>query len=138
TEQDSEATNANGKTSFSNLTHGYYEITEKTPPAGYVKTEDATFYFKIDSGIVTWLRKGTNKPSEWESETVAGIVSFESAKAEDTEAGTPATNDTFTVQNEPGAALPSTGGLGTRMFTILGSVLLAFAGILLFRRRRII
>ena len=34
--------------------------------------------------------------------------------------------------------LPHTGGSGTRMFTILGTVLIAFAGILLIRRRRTI
>ena len=34
--------------------------------------------------------------------------------------------------------LPHTGGSGTRMFTILGTVLITFAGILLIRRRRTI
>ena len=45
---------------------------------------------------------------------------------------------TFVVENEPGAALPSTGGPGTRLFTILGSILILGAGILLWRRRRLI
>jgi LPXTG-motif cell wall-anchored protein len=43
-----------------------------------------------------------------------------------------------TIGNEPGAALPSTGGPGTRLFTILGSILILGAGVLLWRRRRLI
>ena len=48
------------------------------------------------------------------------------------------TDNVMIYGNTPGAALPESGGPGTRMFTILGSVLLAFAGILLIRRRRTI
>ena len=44
---------------------------------------------------------------------------------------------TFNVYNNPGVVLPSTGGPGTRIFTILGSILLAFAGILLVKRHRL-
>ena len=47
-------------------------------------------------------------------------------------------NHIVTVGNEPGAALPSTGGSGTRFFTILGSILILGAGVLLWRRRRLI
>ena len=44
----------------------------------------------------------------------------------------------FTITNEKGAALPNTGGPGTRIFTILGSMLICLAGALLVRRRRLI
>ena len=39
---------------------------------------------------------------------------------------------------EGGYELPSTGGPGTRIFTILGSVLILGAGVLLWGRRRLI
>ena len=52
---------------------------------------------------------------------------------EDAEAGF-----TFAVENEPGVALPNTGGSGTRLFTILGSILILGAGVLLWRRGRFI
>ena len=39
---------------------------------------------------------------------------------------------------EGGYELPSTGGPGTRLFTILGSILILGAGVLLWRRRRLI
>lgn len=45
-------------------------------------------------------------------------------------------NSTINVGNEPGATLPSAGGFGTGIFTILGSTLIAGAGMLLWRRRR--
>ena len=47
-------------------------------------------------------------------------------------------NGEFKVENEPGAALPSTGGSGTTPITILGSILILGAGALLWRRRSII
>lgn len=121
------------------MTHGYYEITEKKAPEGYVLTGDTTFYFKIENGEVKWLEKGTGKPSTWAVKTntsEADMVSFVAARAADESAGTPATNATFTVKNEPGSELPSTGGPGTRLYTILGTMLITLgAAMLLFRRQ---
>ena len=45
---------------------------------------------------------------------------------------------TVTVRNIAGFVLPSTGGPGTRLFTILGSILLLGAGLLLWRRRKLL
>ena len=50
--------------------------------------------------------------------------------------GTPGT--TLEIPNPPGVELPHTGGPGTRLFTILGSILILGAGVLLWRRRRLI
>ncbi len=44
----------------------------------------------------------------------------------------------LTINNTPGAALPHTGGPGTRIFTILGMLLIAGAALLLWKRRRAI
>lgn len=44
---------------------------------------------------------------------------------------------TITIKNSFVAALPITGGPGTRLFTILGSILILGAGVLLWRRRRL-
>ena len=140
--RDSEPTAATtGMTSFDNLTNGYYELTEKTAPAGYVLTDEMATYFKVESGVVTWLVKGDGKPSTWTTKSGKGsgeLVDFEAAVAEDTEQGTAAKNAKFVIENEPGAALPNTGGPGTRLFTILGSILILGAGVLLWRRRRLI
>ena len=40
------------------------------------------------------------------------------------------------VTNDEGVALPNAGGPGTRLFTILGSILILGAGVLLWRRRK--
>lgn len=117
-----------GKTGFANLKSGYYELTEKTPPAGYIKTEDLAVYFKIKNGKVTWLEKGSGKPSTWEEKTEDTMVSFEAAKDDE--------NASFSVKNEPGAVLPNAGGPGTKLFTILGVILIAGAGVLLLKRCR--
>ena len=42
------------------------------------------------------------------------------------------------VWNNPGVELPATGGPGTRLFMIFGSILIFGAGVLLWRRRRLI
>lgn len=145
TPRDSAPTDAKGKTSFGDLTHGYYEVTEKQAPAGYVKTEDIVFYFKVENGEVTWLEKGTGKPSTWEKKTGTdnGKITFAAATvavAADPDKGVEAqagTNATFTVPNEPGAALPHTGGIGTTIFYIFGAVLTLGSAVILISRMRI-
>ena len=136
TSPDSQPTDADGKTSFANLTHGYYEITEKKAPEGYILNGDTTFYFKIENGEVKWLEKGTGKPSTWTEKTTSDMVSFEAAKAAGTDPITPATNATFTVKNEPGTALPSTGGAGTGFISFLGTIMIVGASLMLLWRRR--
>ena len=99
-------------------------------------TDEITFYFKIDNGEVKWLVRGTGKPSSWteKSRENGDMVSFEEAHAAvvaDPEHGieaVPASNDVFTVENTPGAALPSTGGPGTNMIYLLGIALIGLAG----------
>ncbi len=41
-----------------------------------------------------------------------------------------------TVENESGAELPSTGGIGTTMFYVIGAILVIGAGVVLVTRRR--
>jgi LPXTG-motif cell wall-anchored protein len=40
------------------------------------------------------------------------------------------------IENNKGSELPSTGGIGTTIFYVLGSVLVIFAGVVLVTRRR--
>ena len=47
-----------------------------------------------------------------------------------------ADNKTFPINNKKGTELPTTGGMGTTIFYILGSILVVGAGILLITRRR--
>ena len=43
---------------------------------------------------------------------------------------------TATVTNKTGAVLPSTGGMGTTIFYVLGAVLVVGAGVLLVTKKR--
>ena len=120
-------TTENGGTAvFPNLAAGYYEIKEMNPPAGYILKGDSTFYIKVSgSGIQRVNREENTDPSEWQTATgTIGAVTYD------------ASTKTATIVNTPGAALPNTGGPGTRLFTILGSILILLSGTLLWRRRR--
>ena len=91
-----------------------YEVVEVSPPPnGYVITNNTPVTFKVTAGQIT------------DMVTTAGVEYKEDG------------ND-FIIPNTPGAALPSAGGPGTWLLTILGSILILGAGILLWRRQRLI
>ena len=91
-----------------------YVLNEKQPPDGYIiAANDATFTLSRGSNGVTIAVTGDNVSVDEDGITII-------------------------ITNEPGAALPNTGGPGTRLFTILGSILILGAGVLLWRRRRTI
>ena len=115
-------TESSGTFSFTGLTEGYYMLDESLPPAGYIKT-DKNPKFKVEDQKVILLDEDGEAVAAGNDGTVRVENSSES---------------TVFVGNEPGAALPSTGGPGTRLFTILGSILILGAGVLLWRRRRLI
>ena len=132
-----------GKTSFTGLTAGYYEITEKTAPAGYVITDTTTVYFKIERGSIVWLEKDLTKtPAQWTEKGEAGMVTFEEgheAVEADPDHGIEAAdaqNDTFTIENEPGVELPAAGGFGTGMVYFAGVSVLCLGAAVLLRARR--
>ena len=86
-----------------------YAIVEVDSPDGYVITNDTPVKFKVTSGELT-------------DKTMIAGVEYASEG-----------ND-FIIPNTPGAALPNTGGPGTRLFTILGSILILGAGLMLWRK----
>jgi len=104
-----------GQLKFEKLAIGHYELVETNPPAGYVRTSaNPRFKVKIDTD-------GSLKVEF----TNTDMVTYDS------------TTKTFTVKNEPGAALPNSGGPGTRLFYLLGIALAGFAGAgLLLRKHR--
>ena len=126
----SEAPGNPGIFNFQGLEAGYYEIVETKYPDGYIKAHENPI-FQVRSNATTHSMEavlvhasGENIGQPVDGNRIDGVVKID--------------NTTITFGNAPGAALPESGGPGTGMFTILGSVLLAFAGILLIRRRRTI
>ena len=132
TTEQTATTNNQGKANFSGLTVGYYIITETNPPAGYVVTGEKSFYIEVTDVGINLLTKGEGAPNTWEKNATSygNVKSFTAATADK--------NAQAKVENTPGAALPNTGGPGTRIFSIFGSILILGAGVLLWRRRRTI
>lgn len=95
--------------------------------------------------ILPALTKGSGKPSTWSQASNNDTVYFTPAQAAvENDPDTPedetaaAKNAQFRVGNTPGAVLPNTGGSGTRHFMIYGSMLMLGAGVLLWRRRKLL
>lgn len=85
----------------------------------------------------TATQNGYNKLTSAITVTVAadGKVSFTNPNSDATAAAAELSAK-LTVQNKAGSVLPSTGGIGTTIFYILGGVLVAGAAVLLIFRRR--
>jgi len=128
--------------------------------AGFKLKNSEDKYYKLDNGVVTWVEKdaadehisdSVGKVAEFtglgsgtytlEETTVpsgynqSADVSFtiDTAKADPTEADLHKTADVF---NNKGSVLPSTGGIGTTIFYIIGAILVIGAGVVLVTRRR--
>ena len=114
-EQTVEDTEETGIFNFTDLEEGFYKIVEVDTPDGYIKiSTDPTFEVRNVSGQLEVIFTDTN------------LVTY-----------TP--ENGFRFGNEPGAALPSTGGPGTLLYSMLGMMLIALSGtayMILLRRRR--
>ncbi len=95
-----------GKVTFSGLGVGTYKLEETKVPAGYNKMKDITFSITF------------NKDSK-EFSTSGGLGSL-----------------VATIDNFSGSTLPSTGGIGTTIFYIIGGILVIGAAILLVTKKR--
>lgn len=112
-----------GIVSFTGLSSGIYTITESKTPYGY----NTIGSFKIEI---------TAEPSEteckWDAKVIDdGGMTIDELKEDDTALFT------VIVKNSKGTLLPSTGGIGTKIFYIVGSVLVLVAVVLLVTRKRV-
>lgn len=108
---------------------GDYEITEFKAPAGYNKltapvTVEAVKTGETSTHTTVYLDKDGNKVNE-------SAKVFEVKVDIDTIAAT-----AVVVVNKAGTELPSTGGMGTTIFYVLGAVLVVGAGVLLVTKKR--
>ena len=108
-------TDSNGKTTFKGLDSGKYALVEIDAPNGYNLLKDP-----VDVEITV----------EYDAET--GKLTKTSAAAE----SNGQYSQTERVENKSGAELPSTGGIGTTVFYVLGGLLVVCAGVLLITKRR--
>lgn len=102
-------TPATGEIEFEGLDSGTYALEEVEAPKGYNKLDSA----------ISFTIKGATDPSK-------GQVSY----------GTDNATGTIKVLNNAGTTLPSTGGIGTTIFYLIGGGLMVAAAVLLIAKKR--
>ena len=127
------------------LEEGTYVLKETNPPTGYMlMTEPVTFVISASYTDVA-ATETCNAYKELESYTVTVDGNEVSSYEMDNGAATKvikkdneghAGDVTHEIKNVQGQSLPSTGGIGTTIFYIVGAILVIGAGILLVTRRR--
>ena len=113
---------------FKGLDDGVYVLTETKTPAGYNTIDPITFTVTADHTI-TW--DGTNRTGVLTSlngSEASGKITF-TANEDKSQLAT-------TVVNKKGSILPSTGGIGTTIFYVIGAILMIGAGVLLVSKKR--
>ena len=108
---------------FSGLDDGTYKLTETVTPAGYNTIDPITFEIKA-----THTDGDNSELTVLQGDKVVGEIAF----TPNLTAGSLSAD----VVNNAGAVLPETGGMGTTLFYILGSVLALGAGVLLVVKKR--
>ena len=105
-----------GYLTFSGLNAGDYTLVESGVPTGYNKADDITFRLSTTSL--------TENSAEWANNS--------------DKFGNMDTDDMFPTQivNRKGSILPTTGGIGTKLFYIFGSILVAGSVIFLVTKKR--
>lgn len=106
-----------GVFTFDDLTEGYYVIEEDKYPEGYVKLSGNPS-FKVSANASGDLIITIVNDADGLVKLIDGQMAIK-------------------VGNERGAALPATGGPGTKLIYLLGGILTLGAGLLLMRRRTI-
>ena len=101
------------------LDDGDYKITETVTPAGYNSIDPIEFTIK--AGHVT-------------SSDAPTLDSLEGGNLFTGEVSTGAVS--ANIENKKGSVLPSTGGIGTTIFYVIGGILMVGAGVILVSRRR--
>ena len=144
-------TGADGRMTITGLDAGEYELVEVKAPAGYIKMQNR-IPVEIIANVkpVTYVDEEgcTIKTTELESyqikidgkETASYTITNSkdvikaSSSIGDSVVGTD--DESGKIKNTKGVELPSTGGIGTTLFYIIGAILVVGAGILLVTRRR--
>lgn len=158
---------ANGRIQIANLDAGTYYLKESKAPAGYIMDTTAKkiqivahttnksiteYYTVADDGTVSWFDEAGEGRTAYTYETDI-LTSYDviidgtttstfvftndgtDTEIEFIDEGTIELPSPFT--NTEGVALPSTGGIGTTIFYIVGSILVLGAAILLVTKRRV-
>ena len=113
---------------FKGLDDGDYILTETTVPSGYNSIDPIKFTVKADHTIEWNGQNRTGVLTDLTGTATTGNITF-TANADKSELATK-------VVNKKGITLPSTGGIGTTIFYVIGGILVAGAAIVLVTRKR--
>lgn len=111
---------------FSGLDDGDYKLSETTTPNGYNTIDDITFTVTADHDA----KSDSPALNSLSGDVTTGGLTFASNITEDD------ASLTTNVVNKKGATLPSTGGMGTTILYVVGTILVLAAGILLVTKKR--
>ena len=109
---------------FSGLDDGEYRLKETKTPSGYNTIDDITFTITADHDVLS----DTPALTGLNGNKVTGEIKFTKNEKEG--------SLTANVVNKKGSTLPSTGGIGTTIFYVIGGILMVGAGVILVSRRR--
>jgi len=109
---------------FSGLDDGDYKLSETTTPNGYNTIDDVEFTVTAEHDV----ESDSPALTKLSGDVTTGSLEFTSS----TSAGSLTTD----VVNKKGSVLPSTGGMGTTILYVVGTILVLAAGILLVTKKR--
>lgn len=132
----SKTTDSNGKLSFEGLDNATYYLVETQTKAGYNLLKEP--YKAVLNLTATFTKETTKKITPDSMNGTATIVTTETKTTTTYGTGEGATNGKFavTVKNYKGFTLPTTGGIGTFVFTFAGIAMMAAAVILLITSKK--
>lgn len=121
---------------FNGLDDGFYRLREVKAPDGYNQIEDIYFRITAEHEFVADMPRllsvtGLQLASDG-TDLLAEEVTFRPTWDEEAE------GLTADVINKAGLILPETGGMGTRLFYLIGTVLVLGAGVLLISKKRML
>lgn len=121
-------TDESGKFTLSGLAAGTYYLTETEAPAGYNKLAAP-----IEVQIIETIDDQGNRTGVC---TIKNSMLDQDGNSTITDTTGDAEDNTVAVENKTGVELPSTGGIGTTIFYVLGGILVVGAGIMLVVKKR--
>lgn len=127
-------------TSEGQETINYYKYDETTQKVSWVNTiDDGTEVQTDDQGKAYFKGLANGTYYLVETKTPAGfnpLTGPEKVDVNGSETNLQSLTATSKIENKTGAVLPSTGGMGTTVFYVLGAVLVLGAGVLLVTKKR--